>query len=995
MSIKDGQDSMKRLEVFGYFLFLSLLYFGVFAVSTAVAQEKQSDEHADGVMNTFAGIMQVNSVELADLQSLTWPEISLSSPISGFHDPVQVTHAKDGSGRLFVVEEHGRIWIVKDGVVLSTPFLDIRNLVGPHHVHGIAFPPNYASKGYFYVKYTNATCNILLVRYRLTPNPDVADVSSGEIVLSFNHATGACDHSGGSPAFSPQDGYLYFSTGDGSGGGDPDNLAQDPASLLGKIIRIDTETGNPATYTIPTTNPFVGIAGYREEIWALGFRNPWRFSFDRQAGGLYIGDVGQDLYEEIDYQAAASTGGENYGWRIMEGNHCFNPSTCSSTGLVLPVVEYDHSEGCSVTGGFVYRGVTYPGMQGIYFYGDYCTGAIWGLRQDGSVWQRTFLTDTTLSIVSFGEDEDGELFVVDHKGGAIYRIQGIPPVPTDLAITKSDSPDPVAANGLLTYTIQVTNNASAEATGMIVTDTLPANVNFISATGSCSTSGNVVTCWIPGLAAGSTTTITIIVKPPASGIVSNTASVIGNEPDPVMTNNSVSQNTIVVESVQFSATSYSVAENGGTATITVTRTGTGVVSVNYATSDNTAAAGSDYTTVSARLNFAAGEGPKSFTVPITSDSIAEGNESLNLTLSSPSGAAIGQNGRAVLIISDDDIYTSPTLHFSAVNFTGPESTATKSITVSRTGDSAGTVSVNWSAASNTATLGTDFTAPGGVLTFGPGVTSQSFTVNVTNDTAAEGNESGHLILSNPIGGSKLGVRPRATLTISDNDVSSSGFKFNNTSYTASESGSKSITISRTSSTAAQSVTFTTSNNGTAVAGTDYTAVTTTVNFAVNETSKTVSVPILPDSIVESNESVNLTLSNPTGGGTLGAQRTSVLFITDNDKNGTLQFKNTAFSVSESGPTATITVTRKGGTYGVVGISYATTNNTATSGSDYANTSGTISFAQGQTSKSFTIPILNDTSLEGAESLNLTLSNPTGGATLGQGRRAVLIITDND
>ena len=449
------------------------------------------------------------------------------------------------------------------------------------------------------------------------------------------------------------------------------------------------------------------------------------------------------------------------------------------------------------------------------------------------------------------------------------------------------------------------------------------------------------------------------------------------------------------ETIQFNATSYSVAENGGTATITVTRTGAGIVSVDYATSNNTAAAGSDYIATSGRLNFAAGEGSKTFTIPITNDTTPEGNESLNLTLSSPSGAVIGHNGRAVLVISDDDVYTPPTLNFSAVNFAVPESTSTKTITVSRTGDSAGTVSVNWSVASNTATLGSDFTGPGGVLTFGPGVTSQSFTVNITNDTEAEGNETGHLILSNPTGGAKLGVRSRAMLTISDNDVSSSGFKFSNSVYTASESGSKPITISRTSSTTAQSVTFTTSNNGTALAGTDYTAVTSTVSFGINETSKTVNIPILADTIVESNESINLTLSNPTGGGTLGAQRTSVLFITDNDSNGTLQFKFATFTVSESGPTATIVVTRTGGTYGAISVSYSTSNNTATSGSDYTNTTGILNFAQGQSSKSFTIPIQNDSSVEGAESLNLTLSNPTGGATLGTIKRAILTITDND
>jgi hypothetical protein len=280
------------------------------------------------------------------------------------------------------------------------------------------------------------------------------------------------------------------------------------------------------------------------------------------------------------------------------------------------------------------------------------------------------------------------------------------------------------------------------------------------------------------------------------------------------------------------------------------------------------------------------------------------------------------------------------------------------------------------------------------LTFDPGVTSRTFTVGIVNDTEPEGNETGYLKLSNPTGGAKLGTRPNATLTIIDNDVSTSGFKFSATAYTASESGTKAITISRTNTTAAQSVTFTTSD-GTALAGTDYTAVNAVVSFAVGESSKSVSIPILADTIVEGNETVNLTLSNPTGGGTLGTIRRSVLFITDNDSNGVLQFKFASFSVGEGTPTATITVTRTGGTYGAVDVTYATSDNTATAGSDYTATSGTLSFAQGQTSRTFTVSILNDTIAEAPESLNLILSNPTGGATLGQARKAVLTITDND
>jgi len=626
-------------------------------------------------------------------------------------------------------------------------------------------------------------------------------------------------------------------------------------------------------------------------------------------------------------------------------------------------------------------GMMTDGLGHVYMIGDW-----WTISGDVGTWRYDWNGGNEIYV----QQPRGEFF-------AVANVSIPPPTAIDLSIAGTDAPDPVAVNGTLTYTIQVTNNAATQATGITVSDLLPGNITYVSSTtpgGTCSKFSNTVTCQILSLGAGSSATASIVVKPLAPTTLTNTASVTANETDPNTANNSATQTTTVTDTVQLSATAYSVSESGGSFSVAVTRLGTGPISVNYATGDNTALAGSDYTATSGTLVFAAGEPSKTINIPITNDTAPEGNEAFNLTLSSPVGALIGRNNSAVLTILDDDVYTPPTLNFSASDYSVGEATATKSITVSRTGDSTGTVSVNWSAASNTATLGVDFSAAGGVLTFGPGVTSQSFTVSVTNDTAAEGNETGYLILSNPTGGARVGTSGVATLTIVDNDVPASGFKFGATNFVTAESGSKAITISRTATTAAQSVTFTTSD-GTAVAGSDYTAVTAVVNFAVGEGSKTVSVPILADTIVESKETVNLTLSNPTGGGTLAAQRTAVLFITDNDTNGALQFKSATFSAGEGAPTATITVTRTGGTDGAVDVSFATSDNTATSGSDYTAKSGTLSFAQGQTSKTFTVPIVNDTVPEGVESLNLTLSNPTGGATLGQGRRAVLIITDND
>lgn len=282
----------------------------------------------------------------------------------------------------------------------------------------VAFPPNYASKKYFYVYYTNVSGNIVVARYRLSTNPDVAN-SNQEVILTINHQQFP-NHNGGQLAFGP-DGYLYIGTGDGGGAGDPLNNGQNRGSLLGKMLRIDVES-RVAPYAIPPSNPFRQTPGYRPEIWALGLRNPFRFSFDRQQGNLYIGDVGQNTYEEIDFEPSSSNGGKNYGWKIMEGAHCFNTTTCDRTGLALPIAEYNHSQGSSITGGAIYRGQNYLEMYGVYFYADFVNGKIWGLKRNGNVWQNKLLLDTDHGISSFGEDQVGNLYLADYFTGDIYLI---------------------------------------------------------------------------------------------------------------------------------------------------------------------------------------------------------------------------------------------------------------------------------------------------------------------------------------------------------------------------------------------------------------------------------------------------------------------------------------------------------------------------------------------------------------------------------------------
>jgi len=348
--------------------------------------------------------------------------IQLDALIDKLDSPVFLTHAGDASDRMFVVEKKGTIAILRDGARVGQPFLDISDLItssgSEQGLLGLAFQPDYANNGRFFVYYTASNGDDTLARYQVSDNPDVADPDSAQVL--FAQPDFAANHNGGMLAFGP-DGYLYVGIGDGGGGGDPQENGQKRSTLLGKLLRLDVSGDDP--YTIPPDNPWPdGGDDARPEIWAYGLRNPWRFSFDRATGDLYIGDVGQNTYEEIDFQPAGTSGGQNYGWNTREGLHCFEKDTCDSNGMSDPIAEYNHDQGCSVTGGYVYRGSAFPSLQGQYIFGDYCNGTIWSLQRNASgVWQQHKLLDSHLSISSFGEDAAGELYVLD-LGGTIYQV---------------------------------------------------------------------------------------------------------------------------------------------------------------------------------------------------------------------------------------------------------------------------------------------------------------------------------------------------------------------------------------------------------------------------------------------------------------------------------------------------------------------------------------------------------------------------------------------
>lgn len=371
---------------------------------------------------------------------MTKVPLALEPLTPAFEQPVHIANAGDGSNRLFVVEQPGKIYIVQNGQKLPDPFLDITERVDSRcnecGLLSVAFPPDYANKGYFFVYYNaladvappdpddnamnvrgvcQVDCNdTVIARFRLTNDPNRADPDSEEQILVRNQPFE--NHNGGQVAFGP-DGYLYIGLGDGGSAGDPLNSGQRTNTILGKLLRV--EVGGTGAYTIPQTNPFVGQNGVREEIWALGLRNPWRFAFDRETGDLWIGDVGQNRFEEIDFQPASSPGGENYGWDVVEGDSCFGADECETAGFVPPVAVYGRGDGCSVSGGTVYRG-PHMALKGIYLFGDYCTGNIWGMRE-GATGGMVKLLETDLGITSFGEDEAGEVYVAS-RAGQIARV---------------------------------------------------------------------------------------------------------------------------------------------------------------------------------------------------------------------------------------------------------------------------------------------------------------------------------------------------------------------------------------------------------------------------------------------------------------------------------------------------------------------------------------------------------------------------------------------
>ena len=922
--------------------------------------------------------------------------VTLEQVASGLSQPVTIANA--GDDRLFVVEAAGRIQAYRVNpsgpLTFLGTFLDIHDLVtsgGERGLLGLAFHPDYASNGYFFVYYTAGALNgdIVLARYHApTPSANTADPGSATELLTIDHSTYG-NHNAGGITFGP-DGYLYIPVGDGGGGGDPFGSGQSLGTLLGKILRIDVDVPGDAAphYQIPPDNPFEsGAGGAKPEIWAFGLRNPWRISFDRLTGDLFIGDVGQGAREEVDLQLAGSAGGANYGWSRMEGIACYSPaSNCQTASMTLPIMDYTHAEGCAITGGYRYRGTAIPALNGVYVFTDYCSGIIWGGVQAGNgTWSRVQLMSSGLSISTFGEDAWGELYVAHLGGGSIHRFARVRP---RLTVTR-------AGGGTGTVSgpggIACGNACSAQfepGDSVTLTTAIDASSWLAGWSGDCSGTGDC----------------TVLMD----GDRSVTATI---NPRPAF---------------QFSTASYSVNEGSGAATITVQRlvTTAGIAKVDYAIEPGTAtpppASDADFTgPLTGTLTFNPGESVKTFTVPIVNDSRAEGPETILLSLHHPTaGAVLGTPATAVLTIVDND--TAGVVQFTQTAYSTSEASASFAVPVQRTGGSA-EASVTWTiTGGGTAVPDSDFVKPGGLLTgtltfpANMGTVSLPLTLLRQSDTLASGPRTIKLVLSNPqpAGFATLGSRTSTTLTITDNDTAGV-LQFSSTTLTVSEavaSGKASLTVTRNQAAGGVGVDWAiVAAESTAVAGTDYgDPVGGTLSFAGGILSQPIDIPLLNPSGVQGTRMLRVRLSNATGGATIGAQNTATVTITDSEIG--LQFGQPSFTSSEGSATVTIPVVRTGPT-GPVSVDYAlgppgngvpavasTSPSSCSLGSQYRPQSGTLNFGASDMSKTFTVQLCRDNIVGSAPrvvGLALSSPKPSGVAHLGPWATADLAISNVD
>jgi glucose/arabinose dehydrogenase len=937
--------------------------------------------------------------------------------VSGLNASTAMQFAPDG--RLFVCEQSGKLRVVANGVLLATPFVQLAvNDSGERGLLGVAFDPNFATNNFLYVYYTATSPNIHNRVSRFTANGNVAVPGSELVILELNALSDAPDHNGGALHFG-NDGKLYIAVGDNANGANSQTLT----NLLGKILRINRDG------TIPADNPFYGVAsGVNRAIWARGLRNPFTTAFQPSTGRLFINDVGESTWEEINEGAA----GANYGWPLAEG-----PS--DDPDHTDPFHYYGRSDGCAITGGAFYASSVFPvGYYGDYFYADYCGG--WIRRIDPVTGSDTGFASGISAPIDLKVGPDGALFYLARDSGRVGRISyalaepptiTLQPASVTVAVGQS-APFTVGAIGTAPLTYRWRRN------GTNITGATASTYTLASA--QLSDSGaffDVVVSNDFGSATSDAAQLTVTQNSvPTAAItqpVNGTTYAGGDVVNYAGAGNDVEDGALPAAAFTWWVDLHHDAHtHPHVLPVSGSKTGSFTIPTSGETSANvfyrihlrvtdsgglTRSVTRDIQPRKATITLATNPAGLQLRLdgqPVTPPHAFVGVVGIQRSLEavSPQTASGGtwifsswsDGGARVHTISTPAVNTTYTAQFAAqptvtmaiANSSVLEgnSGATNAVfTVRLSAASGAPVSVSWATANGSAKAGTDYTSATGSVNFPAGVTSRTLTVAVQGDTSTEGNEVFYVDLSAPSGATLADARAVGTIR---NDDGAGTLNFSAASYQTTENGgSATVIVSRSGGLGGgMSVQYSTSN-GTASAGSDYTATSGTLIFDAGVTSRSFQVPITNDTQDEANETVTLSLSNPAGGAVLGTRRTALLTLVDNDAGGTLSFSASTYQRNEDGSSIWIKVLRTGGAASGVAVGYTTSPGTANPTTDYTHASGTLIFAAGQSSAGFTVLLKNDAVVEADETVSLSLGNPTGGAKLGTRPTAVLTILDDD
>ncbi len=955
-----------------------------------------------------------------------WPWLNSIPIAQGLRGLSHITHAGDGSERLFAVQLAGQIRVInRAGQLLSQPFLDISKRIRPLEeseagLWSVAFPPDFSRSRRYYVAYARVSDGAFTVsRFSVSSSSsNLTDHASEQIILTVPHPAGY--HYGGQLAFGP-DGFLYISCGDGL----QSIEAQQLDSLYGKLLRIDPEGAipGPSAYRIPPTNPFVSNPNARPEIWALGLRNPWRFSFDRATGDLYIGDVGERTREEVNLQPASSAGGANYGWPYWEGT--FNPGFATLSPdvgpFVSPAFEYSRDEGSSVTGGFVYRGPSQPRLDGLYVYADFASGFVWGARRFGTSWHRESIAARNSLITTLGEDESGRLLMAT-LNGQVYRLEDSSVTPPPRFEPRGyESADGDVDGSVFTDRIRIV----ARSPGSVLrytfelrtpteSDTLVPPDGIVVVTNGTRLSARA---WQAGREPSEVQTSFFQLQtadpkfnPPPGAITNGTTVSISCDTPGAVIHFTVddtepnAESPIYLEPIRFSLEDL---QRGAQVRAVAIRSG--FFSGRFGGRFFLAQASAPYFTP---LPGPIEDGTIVSILCDTPDAIIhfETNGTL-ATAESPvytDSFVIDGGTQITAVATRNDLRISNLaaanytrawetnfgfLGFSQFLYAAGESNRSAVITVIRTGPTNLSAWVELTTSGLGASPGVDYTPTNGILHFPPGSTAQTFTINVIQDTLAEFTESLSIVLRNPTNAFAAQLN-FANLHIADDDAAGT-IEFSASKYNVVESQPAArVIIRRTGGFAGNVEARLHTAPLSATMGEDFIGTDTNFFFEAGETQKTIEIPLRDDFVDELDESFAIYLVALNGGATVGARNSATVILRDNDPTSLIQFARKSVHVSETNGTVAYLITRVGDVSRQATVAVWPYGITATSNADFSAEASTLIFAPGERARDYVITLANDELAEEPETIELLLANPTG-ALLGATRSATLVIDDDE